>query len=149
MSGFLLTSILTILFHAGGIAEYHLTKNENAMLMKVVIDKDELDTFSFPADCDFDKTTAFCLANYVAVNSTIIINAKPVEFHLEGSSTENQHFILKLSAPLRPDEIRSIEIWNNCFTEFDSDFKNRIVLKIDKFQSSYLLTKADSKIFVE
>jgi hypothetical protein len=149
MSGFLLTSILAILLHAVGIAEYHLKKNENLILMKVVIDKHELDTFSFPADCDFDKTTALCLANYVSANSTIIINGKPVEFYLEGSSTENHHFILKLSAPLLPGEISSLEIWNNCFTEFDSDFKNRIVLDIDKFQSSYLLSKADSRLFVE
>ena len=149
MSSLLLSSVLSILLHAGGLAEYHITQNDDTLRIKLIIDQDELNAFSFPTTCDFDKTTAFCLVKYFSNNSTIIVNGKPLEFQLEGSSTENHHFILEMSTPLPKEVIKSIEIQNTCFTEFDPDFKNRMVLNIGKFQSSYLLNKKDSEVVIE
>ena len=50
---------------------------------------------------------------------------------------------------LKNVEIQNISIQNQCFYEFDSDYKNRIILNLDQFQKSYLLTNKKHSIYLK
>ena len=138
----------TNLLHVGQVAEYYFSIYENQLQMKFVIEKDELDNFKFEGDCDFQKTTSICIANYIKSNSTIKINDEKINLELGDSYTDNGHLIVYFTAELKNVEIQNLSIQNKCFYEFDSDYKNRIILNVDQFQKSYLLTKEKHSIYL-
>ena len=65
--------------HVGQVAEYYFSLNGDQLQMKFVIEKDELLNFNFEGDCDLQKTTSLCLANYIRSNSVIEINDKKIK----------------------------------------------------------------------
>ncbi|HIA36063.1 MAG TPA: hypothetical protein EYN89_04835 [Flavobacteriales bacterium] len=151
MTSIVLSLILmtTNLLHVGQVAEYYFSLHEDQLQMKFVIEKDELFNFEFEGDCNFQKTTSLCLANYIKSNSTVKMNGEKINFDLGDSYTDHGHLILYFKAELKNVEIQSISIQNQCFFEFDSDYKNRIILDLDKFHKSYLLTKGKDSIHLK
>ena len=135
--------------HVGQVAEYYFSLHEDQLQMKFVIEKDELFNFEFEGDCDFQKTTSLCIANYIKTNSTIKINDEKINFDLGDSYTDHGHLIVYFIAELKNVEIQNISIQNQCFYEFDSDYKNRIILNLDQFQKSYLLTNEKHSIYLK
>ena len=63
--------MITNPLHVGQVAEYYFSLHEDQLQMKFVIEKDELFNFEFEGDCNFQKTTSLCIANYINTNSTI------------------------------------------------------------------------------
>ena len=151
MTSIVLSLILmtTKLLHVGQVAEYYFSLHEAQLQMKFVIEKDELFNFEFEGDCDLQKTTSLCIANYIKTNSTIKINDEKINFDLGDSYTDHGHLIVYFIAELKNAEIQNISIQNQCFYEFDSDYKNRIILNLDQFQKSYLLTKEKYSIYLK
>ena len=151
MTSIFLSLILmsTNLLHVGQVAEYYFSLHENQLQMKFVIEKDELFNFEFEGDCDFKKTTSLCIANYINSNFIIKINDEKINLELGDSYTDNGHLIVYFMAKLKNVEIQNLSIQNQCFYEFDSDYKNRIILNIDQFQKSYLLTKEKYSIYLK
>jgi hypothetical protein len=141
--------ISTNLLHVGQVAEYYFSLHENQLQMKFVIEKDELFNFEFEGDCDFKKTTSLCIANYINSNFIIKINDEKINLELGDSYTDNGHLIVYFMAKLKNVEIQNLSIQNQCFYEFDSDYKNRIILNLDQFQKSYLLTKEKYSIYLK
>ena len=151
MTSIFLSLILmtTNLLHVGQVAEYYFSLYENQLQIKFVIEKDELFNFKFEGDCDFQKTTSLCIANYINLNFTVKINDEKINLELGDSYTDNGHLIVYFMAELKTVEIQSISIQNQCFYEFDSDYKNRMILNLDQFQKSYLLTNEKHSIFLK
>ena len=147
--GLSLLVMTTNLLHVGQVAEYYFSLHEGQLQMKLVIEKDELFNFEFEGECDFQKTTSLCIANYIKTNSTIKINDEKISFDLGDSYTDHGHLIVYFIAELKNVEIQNISIQNQCFYEFDSDYKNRIILNLDQFQKSYLLTNEKHSIYLK
>ncbi len=151
MTSIVLSLILmsTNLLHVGQVAEYYFSLQENQLQMKFVIEKDELFNFKFEGECDFQKTTSLCIANYIKSNSSIKINNEKINFEIGDSYTDHGHLIVYFMAKLKNVEIQNLRIQNQCFYEFDSDYKNRIILNLNQFQKSYLLTKEKYSIYLK
>jgi hypothetical protein len=137
------------LLHVGQVAEYYFSLHEDQMQMKFIIENDELFNFEFEGDCDFHKTTSLCIANYINSNFTIKINDEKINMDLGDSYTDNGHLIVYFLAKLKNVEIQNLSIQNQCFYEFDSDYKNRIILDLGQVQKSYLLTKEKYSIYLK
>ena len=135
--------------HVGQVAEYYFSLHEGQLQMKFVIEKDELLNFEFEGDCNFQQTTSLCISNYIKTNSTIKINDEKINFDLGNSYTNHGHLIIFFIAKLKNIEIQNLSIQNQCFYEFDSDYKNRIILNLDQFQKSYLLTNEKHSIYLK
>ena len=135
-------------FHAKDIAEYSYQLNDDYLSLKFIIEKAEINNFNFNSDCNIKQMTALCLTKYINRKSYIKINGKTVELKLNNSYTEKDHLVINLSAKVTSNPIKELIVYNSCFYEFNSKFKNRIILNISKFQKSYLLTKKKDKIFL-
>ena len=135
-------------FHAKDIAEYSYQLNDDYLSLKFTIEKAEINNFNFNSDCNIKQMTALCLTKYINGKSYIKINGKTVELKLNNSYTEKDHLVINLSAKVTSNPIKELIVYNSCFYEFNSKFKNRIILNIAKFQKSYLLTKKKDKIFL-
>ena len=140
---FLISLVNTI--HVGHIAEYHYQLDESHLRLKFVIEKEELLSFDFD-NCDLLNMTALCVANYISEHSTISINCKNVEMELQSSYTQDDHFIILLKSEFEISDITEIVIQNDCFYEFNDDFKNRIILDMDQFQKSFLLNQKRNRM---
>ena len=141
--------LTTNLLHVGQVAEYYFSLHENELQMKFVIEKDELFNFEFEGNCDLQNTTSLCIANYIKSNFTVTINNEKINLDLSDSYTDNGHFIVYFMAKLKNVEIQNLSIQNQCFYEFDSNYKNRIILNLNQFQKSYLLTKEKHAIYLK
>lgn len=147
LSIFLFTMAFSF-FHAEHIAEYNYQLNGDNLNLKFTIEKDEIDHFNFNSDCDIEQMTALCLTKYLNEKSQIKINGKVVKFSLDNSLIEKGHLVINLSAKVTSVSIKELNIANNCFYEFNSKFKNRIILDINQFQKSYLLTEKNDAIYL-
>ena len=139
---------LTSVFHVGELAEYYISQEENMITMMAVLEKDEILNLDFKSDCDVKKTTALCLSNYILKKITVEINNKLLLFELGNSYTEYGHLVLFLTGKFKDENVKSINIRNDCFYEFYEDYRNRIILNIGSFKSSYMLTSEKSSIEV-
>ena len=128
-------------FHAEHVAEYNYQLNEGHLSLKFTIEKAEVDSFNFNSDCNIKEMTALCLTKYINEKSYIKINGETVELELNDSYTEKDHLVINLSAEVTSDSIKHLIIYNSCFYQFNTKFKNRVILDIGQFQKSYLLTK--------
>tara|TARA_B100000768_G_C11220365_1_gene350230 strand:- start:374 stop:799 length:426 start_codon:yes stop_codon:yes gene_type:complete len=128
-------------FHSGHIAEYNYQLSNNYLTLKFVIEKPEVDNFNFNSDCNVEQMTALCLTKYINEKSHIKINGKTVALKLNDSYTEKNHLIINLKAKVSLDSVKELIIFNSCFYEFNAKFKNRIILDVNQFRKSYLLTK--------
>ena len=138
----------TISFHVGGTAEHYFTQGNNQLELKIVIDKAELEAFDFTSDCAFKETSAFCLANYINECSEVLINGQVIEFQLDKATPSDHHFNLFLTAPKVNPPINSVSIRNTCFTEFNPEYRNRIIMDLGNWNNSYLLTKTENQLTV-
>ena len=137
-------------FHAKDIAEYSYKLNDDYLRMKFTIEKAEVNNFNFNSDCNIKQMTALCLTKYINEKSYIKINGKAVKLKLNDSYTDKDHLVINLSAKITsPNSIKELIVYNSCFYEFNSKFKNRIILDIARFQKSYLLTKKKDKIILK
>lgn len=132
--------------HVSQIAAYYFTLHQHQLEMKLILERDALFHFEFEGDCDFQKTTSLCVANYVTSNSVVRINGKQVEWQLGDAYTDNGLFIVHFAAPLESDTIERLSIQNQCFYEFDPNHRNRVILDLDPFRKSYLLTREKHSI---
>ncbi len=143
---FFFLNILFSFIHADHVAEYSYQLNDGQLNLKFVIEKAEINNFNFNSDCDLKKMTSFCIAKYINEKSHVKINGKIIDFELDNSYTEKYHLVIKLSSKVDSGSIKDLIISNSCFYEFNKKFKNRIILDIDQYQKSYLLTKKKNEI---
>jgi len=137
---------ITPFFHAEHMAEFYYQLEDDTLKLKLVVEKAEASSFTFDNDCNFKEMNALCFCRYIKKNSYIELNSKKINLELENSYIEKGHLIVNLSAKVPTEPIEKITIYNRCFYEFNSEFKNRVLLDIKQFQKSYLLTKDKEKI---
>ena len=135
--------------HGGHMAEYFLTIENQSIHLKFSIEKDELMHYEINQDCDLVNMTSLCVAKYLKDNMSVFINEELVSFGLEGSFTENDYLIVNFKSVLSFNEVHQISIKNDCFYDFDPQFKNRIILDLGNFNSSYVLNKENKQIDLE
>ena len=140
---------LTTSFHVGELAEYYITQEENSLQMKVVLEKADILRLDFKPDCDIHKTTALCISKHISDNLTLEVNNKLLQLELGDSYTEHDHLILFFTGEFLDEKVKSLNIKNNCFYKFYEDYRNRIILDLDGFQSSYMLTAEKNSIYLE
>jgi len=144
---FMLT--LTTHYHVGELAEYYISQEGSSIQMKVVLEKGDILNLDFKPDCDVLKTTALCVSKHISDNLTVEVNNKLLLFELGNSYTENDHLILFFTGELLDEKVKSLNIKNNCFYKFYEDYRNRIILDVDRFQSSYMLTAENNYIYLK
>ena len=144
----LLFTVAFSFFHAGHIAEYSYQLVDNQLHLKFVIEKAEVDGFNFNSTCDVKRMTALCLSKYINEKTQVKINGKDIDFILNDSYTEKDHLVINLSANITSDSIKEFLIINTCFYEFNTEFKNRVLLDVAQFQKSYLLTKNKNEVYL-
>jgi len=140
---------LTNMMHVGQLAEYYVTQEEKSLSIKVVIEKDEMLNFNFNSNCDVKKMTSLCVANHIRKNLILEINNQIILLELGDSYTDNGHLILFLTGELNNKEVNSLNITNNCFYEFHDGYRNRVILDLDKIQSSYMLTSKKNSFSIK
>ena len=140
---------LTTNFHVGELAEYYITQEGSSLQMKVVLEKADIISLDFKPDCDIHKTTALCISKHISDNLTLAVNNKLLQLELGDSYTEHDHLILFFTVELLEEKVKSLNIKNNCFYKFYDDYRNRIILDLDGFQSSYMLTAEKNSIYLE
>ena len=145
----LISSIILILapfFHVGELAEYYISEEGDMITMKIVLEKDEILNLYFKSDCDVKKTTALCVSNYILKKVAVEINNKSLLFELGDSYTKDGHLVLFFTGKFKDKNVKSINIRNDCFYEFYEGYRNRIILNIGSFKSSYMLTSEKNSI---
>ena len=140
---------LTTNFHVGELAEYYISQEGSSLQMKVVLEKADIISLDFNPDCDVLKTTALCISNHISENLTLEVNNKLLQLELGDSYTEDDHLILFFTGELLDENVKSLNIKNNCFYKFYDDYRNRIILDLDGFQSSYMLTAEKNSISLQ
>ena len=140
---------LTNIMHVGQLAEYYVTQENKSLSIKVVIEKDEMLNFNFNSNCDVKKMTSLCVANHIIANLILEINNQTILLELGDSYTDNGHLILFLTGELNNKEVNSLNITNNCFYKFHDRYRNRVILDLDKIQSSYMLTSEKNSFSIK
>ncbi len=135
-------------FHAGHIAEFKYFFVNDELMLEFMIDKEELQSFNFDKSCDMNKMTALCISSYINKHNKLTIDKKSIQFELENAYTKNNHLIVLLKANKPFTSLREIHIENNCFYEFNTRFKNRVLFHFEGFQKSFLLNKSKNIIKV-
>ena len=140
---------LTAHFHVGELAEYYISQEGHSLQMKVVLEKADMFSLDFKPNCDVLKTTALCVSNHISDNLRVEVNNKLLQIELGDSYTEHDHLILLFTGELLDVKVKSLSIKNNCFYKFYDDYRNRIILDVDGFKSSYMLTAEKNSIYLE
>ena len=125
--------------HIGEVAEYKYYIEDSVIHFSFMVDIDELEDLKTSQSCDFMNMLAFCTSNYVNKNTTLFINESPVDFEFESSSIRNNHLNIYFGSTTMLVDINKISVYNNCFYNFNLNFKNRIIIDIEKYRASYLL----------
>lgn len=131
--------VLSSPIHIGEVAEYKYYVEDSVIHFSFMVDIDELEDLKTSQSCDYTNMLAFCTSSYVKENATLFINESPVEFEFESSSIRNNHLNLYFGSTTKLVDINKISVYNNCFYNFNINFKNRIIIDIDKYRASYLL----------
>ena len=140
---------LTTHLHVGELAEYYISQEGRSIQIKVVLEKSDIFSLDFKPDCDIHKTTALCISKHISENLTLEVNNKLLQLELGDSYTEHDHLILFFTGELLDEEVKSLNIKNNCFYKYYEDYRNRIILDVEGFQSSYMLTAENNSISLE
>ena len=151
MTTLMVSLVLTFtnIIHVGQLAEYYVTQEEMSLIIKVVIEKDEMLNFNFNSNCDVKKMTSLCVANHLRENLLLEINNQIITLELGDSYTDNGHLTLFLTGELNNKEVNSLNITNNCFYEFHDGYRNRVILNLDKIKSSYMLTSKKNSFSIK
>jgi len=136
-------------FHVGHIAEYRYQLKDNTVYLKFTIEKQELLGFKLSENCDVKQLTAFCTAKYINQKSLLKINGEELLFELLKSYTQKDHLIIEMKSKINSASIQNIHLTNTCFYEFNTKFRNRVLLDIAPFKKSYLLTKNTNSIHLK
>jgi hypothetical protein len=136
-------------FHVGELAEYYISQDGSSLQMKVVLEKSDILSLDFKPECDVLKTTALCVSNHISDNLTLQVNDEILRLELGDSYTEHDHLLLFFTATLLDEKVKSVSIENNCFYTFYKDYRNRIILDVGGFQSSYMLTAEKNSIHLQ
>ena len=131
--------VLSSPIHIGEVAEYNYYVEDSVIHFSFMVDIDELEDFKTTQSCDYTNMLAFCTSSYVNENATLFINEQPVEFEFESSSIRNNHLNLYFGSITKLSNVSEISIYNTCFYNFNLNFKNRIIIDIEKYRASYLL----------
>ncbi len=137
----LFTTFNLFLYHADGLAEYHYFMENDAILLKFEMDKNELEHYKINKECHNNKLFDICVTNYLLSQTNLKINDSNVTFDFTGSSVYNNHIILNFKSKTTYKSIHKIQVKNNSFYEVNSKFKNRVRIDLDRFKKSFLLTK--------
>lgn len=141
-----ISTYIASLFHADGIAEYHYFMENDHVVLKFEMDKNELQHYRIDKDCQKNKLFDLCIENYLLKNADLQINNQKVSFDFIGSSTYNDHIIFNFKSKKAYNDITDLQIKNTCFYEVNKKFKNRIRIDLNQFQKSFLLTKGKGSI---
>lgn len=125
--------------HIGEVAEYKYYVEDSVIHFSFMVDIDELEDLKKSKSCDYTKMLAFCTSSYVNENATLFINESPVAFEFESSSIRNNHLNLYFVSTTKLRNVSEMSIYNTCFYNFNLNFKNRIIIDIEKYKASYLL----------
>ena len=131
--------VLSSPIHIGEVAEYNYYVEDSVIHFSFMVDIDELEDLKMSQSCDYTNMLAFCTSSYVNENATLFINERPVEFEFESSSIRNNHLNLYFGSTTKLSNVSEISIYNTCFYNFNLNFKNRIIIDIEKYRASYLL----------
>ena len=131
--------VLSNPIHIGEVAEYNYYVEDSVIHFSFMVDIDELEDLKMSQSCDYTNMLAFCTSSYVNENATLFINERPVEFEFESSSIRNNHLNLYFGSTTKLSNESEISIYNTCFYNFNLNFKNRIIIDIEKYRASYLL----------
>ncbi|WP_435262721.1 DUF6702 family protein [Tenacibaculum sp. nBUS_03] len=145
---FLLFLAFPFVYHADGIAEYQYSINENHIILKFEMDKNELKHYSINKECQKNKMFDICISNYLLSHSNLQLNGTNIIFKFEESSVYKDHIIFKFKSKNTYQKVNQVKIKNNCFYNVNSKFKNRILIDIGNFQKSFLLTKGKDSILL-
>lgn len=140
------STIISFLFHAGGIAESHFIIDQNQVFLKFEMDRNEFRHYRINIDCSKNTMFNICASKYILSRSNLKINDKNVEFEFESSSIYNDHIIFNFKSIESYNSVNNIQIKNNCFYEINPEFKNRVTININNLQKSFLLTKDKDSI---
>ncbi|MBL4642827.1 MAG: hypothetical protein JKY44_04460 [Flavobacteriaceae bacterium] len=136
-------------FHVGHIAEYRYQRKDNTVYLRFTIEKQELLDFKLSKNCDVKQLTAFCTAKYLNQKTVLKINGVALAFEFIKSYTHKDHLIIEMKSKINSTSIQNIHLTNTSFYEFNSKFRNRVLLDIAPFKKSYLLTKNTSSIHLK
>lgn len=125
--------------HIGEVAEYKYYIQDSVVHLSFMVDIDELEDLKSSQPCDYANLLAFCTSSYVNKNATLFINDNPVEFEFESSSIRNNHLNIYFGSTTKLVDVNKISVYNNCFYNFNQNFKNRIIIDIEKYRATYLL----------
>ena len=140
---------LTTHLHVGELAEYHISQEGSSIQIKVILEKADIFSSDFKPNCDVLKTTALCVSKHITENLWVEVNDKLLQLELGDSYTEQDHLTLFFTGELLDEKVKSLHIKTDCFYEFYADYRNRVVLDIEGFKSSYMLTAEKNSIYLE
>ena len=139
----------TLIAHGDHSASYHYTFADETLHLEFRIERSNLEHFKFDRQCEnFSTATAFCLAHYLEEHIVFELNQEVVDFGLESSITDNDYFILNMSAAIKEGEVDQIKIANSCFLEFDQEFENQIIIEKKGGIKSYRLDHANQSFSI-
>jgi hypothetical protein len=143
-----LSAFFSFLFHADGLAEHHYFMDQNHVVLRFEMDKNELQHYNINNDCRKNKMYDICISNYLLDHGNLKLNGNDVLFEFEESAIYNDHIIFKFKSKKSYDNINEIQISNDSFYEVNPKFKNRIRIDLNRFQKSFLLTKTKKSIYL-
>lgn len=146
---FLVSVLLSILFHADGISESYFYMDNNHVALKFEMDQNVLQHYRINMDCPNDKMLNLCVADYILSNIGLKIDENKVVFEFESSTIYNGHTILNFTSKNKFHEVKMVQIKNNCFYDINPKFKNRVRIYIMNFEKSFLLTKVKDSIYLK
>ncbi len=136
-------------FHVGHIAEYQYQLKDNTVYLRFTIEKQELLDFKLSKNCDVKQLTAFCTTKYINQKTLLKINGEALVFDFIKSYTRKDHLIIEMKSKIHSLPIQNIHVNNTSFYEFNTKFRNRVIIDITPFKKSYLLTKNTSSIHLK
>ncbi len=146
--GFILSLVYLFAFHAGHTAEYTYSMEDKHINLNFSIDKDEFLMFNLDNNCNTKAMIAFCASRYLLSKSMLMVNGNEVKFELDNSFVQEEHLVVNLRSVDTIGSVDNIEIYNHCFFEVYPNYRNRIILDLEAYQRSYVLTQGKESIFL-
>ena len=103
------------MLHVGQMAEFNIYNEGKTIIMKVILEDQEIRSFDFVNDCASNEIPSLCAKNHILKNLLVKINDDMILFEFESSYTENGHLTLNFKGEMKHNSIKKIDIINNCF----------------------------------
>jgi hypothetical protein len=134
------------ILHTSHVAEFKYYTDDERIQLMLMIDLEDLDYLKNDNSCNYQQMSTLCTSKYITNNSTLYINNKPIKFNFDESFTKKNHLYIYFNSETKIKQLNSLSIHNSCFYEFNPHFKNRVILNLDTFEGTYLLTKQTTEI---